>query len=568
MQKYPHVNKANKYAREVLSGKVVACKWIRLACREHLQDLESVKKKDFKYTFSKEAAQKVCTFVEMKPHTKGKWAAEKKKLSLEPWQCFFICVAWGWLKKASLKRRYTTVALYVPRKNGKSELAAALGLYMLSGDGEYGAEVYSGATSQKQAWEVFRPAKEMAKKSPMYRDFYGVEVNASNICQMQDMSRFEPIIGDPGDGASPHFAIVDEYHEHKTDALFNTMETGMAGREQGMILVITTAGDNISGPCFNLQKEIEKNLEKVTENESLFGLIYTVDDDDKWDSIEALKEANPNFGVSASADFLESQQKNAIINPRKQSPFKRKHLNIWTGATSAFINMHAWKKCEVKDLEIKNFEGQKCYIALDLASKIDVAAQSLIFPMENGKYARFGRYWLPESTVDDPSNEHYQKYRDMGLLNVTDGAMIDFEEIESDVLLDCQRFDVESVAFDPFQATYLITRLMNKGINCIEIPHQVRFLSDPMKQYEALIRDNKIEHNGDDFYTWMLSNLEAKVDFKDNVFPRKSSEKNKIDGPVADIMAFNRILSDHNNDIDDVLQNIISIDFDGGEEDK
>lgn len=164
--------------------------------------------------------------------------------------------------------------LLVPRKNGKSALAAAIGLYMLVADGEHGAEVYSGATSEKQAWEVFRPAKLMAQRSPALLSHFGLTVNAKNLHVLGNGSRFEPIIGTPGDGASPSCAIVDEYHEHPTDVLYSTMETGMGAREQPLMLVITTAGDNIAGPCYSMQQEAQAMLEGTRPDDEMFALIY------------------------------------------------------------------------------------------------------------------------------------------------------------------------------------------------------------------------------------------------------------------------------------------------------
>ena len=224
---HENVKKANKYAQDVAAGDIPACKWVRLACERHLNDIRSTKGyHEFPYYFDADAADRVCRFVQVFPHTKGKWASKGEKLALEPWQCFFLCVIFGWKRHSDGTRRYRRALLFVPRKNGKSALAAAIALYMLAADGEYGSEVYSGATTEKQAWEVFRPAKAMANKVPEFTEHFGVDVHASNISILDNGSRFEPIIGKPGDGASPHCAIVDEYHEHKTDELLDTMETG------------------------------------------------------------------------------------------------------------------------------------------------------------------------------------------------------------------------------------------------------------------------------------------------------------------------------------------------------
>lgn len=559
MAEYPSVNAANKYARDVAGGKIPACRWIVKACERHLSDLRQSKKSDFRYKFDPKAAEKVCIFVQQMPHTKGKWAAKRQKLELESWQMFFLCSIFGWKRKSDGMRRFRRALLLVPRKNGKSALAAAVGLYMLCADNEFGAEVYSGATSEKQAYEVFRPAKIMAQKNDELRDYFGLEVNASNLNIVDNGSRFEPVIAKPGDGASPSCAIVDEYHEHKTDAMVDTMETGMGSREQPLMLVITTAGDNLAGPCYQMQLDAQKMLEGTVDDDQTFALIYTTDADDEWTSVETMKKANPNFGVSVSEDFLLARLQDAKTNSRKQSTFLTKHLNQWVGARDAFFNMDRWRKCTDSSLRLEDFEGRRCFIGLDLASKIDVAALEILFPLGGGDYIRFGKYYLPESAVDSGVSEHYQGWMREGWLTVTDGEIIDFNRIKHDILDLSSRFQVEEVAYDPHQATMLVTELMEQGVPVVEMRHTVLHLSEPMKTVDGLVRAGQLRHNGDPVMTWMMSNVVAKVDAKDNVYPRKDRPENKIDGPVALIMAMGRSMAAKDMDISDAISDMISV---------
>ncbi|HEY9815491.1 MAG TPA: terminase large subunit, partial [Candidatus Obscuribacterales bacterium] len=344
MAQHPSVERANKYCRDVVGGSIPACKWIRLACQRHLDDLAKSKRSEvYPYYFDHQAAERACKFIQAFPHTKGKWAAKGDSLILEPWQLFFICSLFGWKRTKDKMRRFRRAELWVPRKNGKSILAAGIGLYMLAADGEYGAEVYSGATTEKQAWEVFRPAKIMANRVGDFKSYFGVEVNASNISILENGSRFEPVIGKPGDGSSPHCAIIDEYHEHQTDELLDTMETGMGAREQPLLLMITTAGDNLAGPCYQMQLDAQKMLEGIYEDDQTLALIYTVDADDDWTSIDTIRKANPNYGVSVNDDFLEAKLAEAKNNSRKQSTFQTKHLNIWVGSREAYFNVQRWR---------------------------------------------------------------------------------------------------------------------------------------------------------------------------------------------------------------------------------
>lgn len=530
------------YADDISAGKRDACKWVRLAVDRHTRDLARQDDPQYPYRFDAAAADKAARFIELMPHTKGKWAARNERLALEPWQCFLVCSIFGWRRKADSKRRFRRALLLVPRKNGKSALAAAIGLYMLTADGEHGAEVYSGATTEKQAWEVFRPARLMALQQQAMRDHYGVHVNASNIAVARNASRFEPVIGKPGDGASPSCAITDEYHEHATDEQLETMETGMGAREQPLSLIITTAGDNIAGPCYALQQDCQRMLEGVIDKDDTFALLYGIDAGDDWTTEAALRKANPNYGVSVDGEFLASRQAEAIGSARKQGVFRCKHLNEWVGARDAYYNVQRWLACEQPGLTLEDMEGRECYLGMDLASKVDIAALELLFPLPGGEFVRFGRYYLPSATVDAGENEHYQGWAREGRITVTDGEIIDFDEIRADILDLCSRFTVREVAYDPHQATMLVTSLAAEGVPCVEMRPTVLNFSEPMKMLDGLIRAGNIKHDGDPVMSWMIGNVTAKMDAKDNVYPRKERPENKIDGVVALIMALGRAL--------------------------
>ncbi|ARW94125.1 hypothetical protein MS6207_00802 [Escherichia coli] len=290
---YPNVNAANQYARDVVRGKIVACQFVIQACQRHLDDLMAEKSKSFRYRFDKDLAERAAKFIQLLPHTKGEWAFKRMPITLEPWQLFVICCAFGWVNKGIRLRRFREVYTEIPRKNGKSAISAGVALYCFACDNEFGAEVYSGATTEKQAWEVFRPARLMCKRTPMLTEAFGIEVNASNMNRPEDGARFEPLIGNPGDGSSPHCAVVDEYHEHATDALYTTMLTGMGARRQPLMWAITTAGYNIEGPCYDKRREVIEMLNGSVPNDELFGIIYTVDEGDDWTDPQVLEKANP-----------------------------------------------------------------------------------------------------------------------------------------------------------------------------------------------------------------------------------------------------------------------------------
>jgi phage terminase large subunit-like protein len=544
---------ATQYARDVVAGRVRACKWVKFACKRHLDDLKNSRLRAFLYTFNGQKAAHACTFIEHLPHTKGKWAREQtgkpgsNLFIMEAWQIFFVCQIFGWVRKSNGLRRYQKVYLCVPRKNGKSSLAAAIGLYMFAADGEYGAEVYSGATSEKQAWEVFRPALIMAKRTPGMCKAFGVQVNASNIHILRNGSRFEPLIGKPGDGSSPSLAIVDEFHEHKTDEQVDTMETGMGAREQPILLVITTAGIDISGPCYAMQLELQKILEGVLTDDQFFGIIYTLDEGDDWTTEEALRKANPNYDISTDGEQLRVKQKRAVQSSRKQNIFKTKNLNIWCGAREAFFNLEVWKSLADPSLKITQFKGEACYGGMDLSSKLDLASTINLFKRDvDGAehYYVFCRNYLPEETADDPEKSHYLGWVHDGYLTATEGNIIDQGLIKEDILADNKEFHIKQLGYDPYDATKLATELIAEGVDMVEIPQNVRHLSDPMKWLEAVILAKRIHHDGNPILTWAISNVTAKEDANENVFPRKDAAENKIDPAVALIIAMGRALGD------------------------
>ena len=530
-----HSEGAVDYALKVTSGEQPACKHTISSCERFLGDLERSQDEDWPYYFDSEAADKAINFAELMPHTKGRWAAKGETLKAENWQKFFFANVFGWKKKKDDKRRFREVYCKIPRKNGKSFLAAAVANKMFVADGEYGAEVYSGATTEKQAWEVFRPAKLMVQRSPEFKERFDIEVNAKNMCVMSDGSRFEPLVGNPGDGSSPSCAIVDEYHEHDKDDLYETMITGMGAREQPLMLVITTAGSNLGGPCYAKERDAIKVLADPSIDETLFVLIYGVDEEDEWDDPKSLIKANPNYGVSISDEFLLQQLNIARRSAAKQNAFRTKHLNQWVGARTAWMNMIAWRR-QQKDLH-DQFMNCPCYLAVDLASRKDVAVVAALFK-DHDKFFSKEFYFAPETAAEE--NEMYQNFSIEGEMVLTPGSKTDQEFIEEKIKQLCRDYDVQGIAFDDWQADYMMTRLSELNLPVINYNQTVKNMSTPMKDLEAAVLDGSYFHEANTCTTWMMGNVEARIDAKDNIYPRKSDEGNprcKIDGAVALIMA-------------------------------
>jgi len=547
-----HCAEAHGYAERVVAGEIPACKWVRAACARHLSDLDRQKTDPkFAYRFDEARASRACRFIEALPHVKDDFrhrAAKNERLQLGGWQKFVVCSIFGWVLKGTGTYRFRLVYICVPRKNGKSILAAAIGLYKLAADGEFGAEVFSGATTEKQAWEVFRPAKNMAERTPELRRAFGITVNAKSLSIEKSASRFQPVIGKPGDGASPSCAIVDEYHEHPTEDLFDTMKTGMGARQNPLLLVITTAGSDRSGPCFALQQKVQLMLDGKMDDDRMFGVIYTIDAEDDWMAPEALIKANPNYDVSVENTFLLDAQRDAVQNARNQNTFKTKHLNIWVNADTVWMNMVKWDSCADTHLVLEQFEKDPCMIGLDLASRIDIAAKVRVFRRlidTKPHYYAFGSYYVNEANVQSARNTHYQGWAHQGRLIVTPGNVTDHNWIANDLVADAQRFYVREVPYDDSQAISLVQFVearpdWNQVVQFVKFPQNTRNFSPAMKELEALVYDGRFHHDGDPVLGWMIGNVICHRDANDNIFPRKGPDENKIDGVVALLMAVKR----------------------------
>jgi len=544
---------ARQYAEQVVAGEILSCRWVQLACQRQLNDLARFKGKGSPYRFNPKLvdrdgrsfypADNLCAFIERLPHVKGPLAGES--ITLEPWQIFILSTVFGWVKSDG-KRRYRRSYIEVPRGNAKSTLSSAVALYMLAADGEGGAEVYSLATTRDQARIVFGDAQTMARRSAGFRSRFAVNVGAHNMHVLASGSKFEALSaeGSTLDGLNIHFGCVDELHAHKTRTVYDVVETGTGKRDNSLLWVITTAGSNRAGICYEARTFVTKLLNGVFEDDTQFGIVYGLDDGDDWTTENALVKANPNWGISVRPEILGPLQAKAMQLPSAVNNFKTKHLNEWVNADTAWMDMRAWDACGDSSLDIEAFTGQPCWVGLDLASKTDIAALMLMFqhPEISDAYVVFGKYYLPEDTVQAAGNSQYPGWMRTGRLTVTPGNVIDFGWIEADLLDLVSRFAVQAVAFDPFQATQLSTRMLAEGLPMIEVRPTVLNFSEPMKTLEALVLQRKLVHDGDPVLTWMASNVVAHLDAKDNIYPRKERAENKIDGIVALIMALSRAI--------------------------
>lgn len=545
MTKY--VEAALGYARAVVAGDVIACKWTQLACQRQLDDLEREPSEDWPWVFDEEAAQRPCEFIELLPHIKGKWARERRLIELEPWQCFIITTVFGWVHGETRLRRFKEGYTEVPRKNAKSTLSSGLALFMLSADGEHGAEVYSAATTRDQARIVFDDAKAMAERTPDLRTYLGVAIMQHSITVAHRASKFTPLAaeGSTLDGLNVHFAVIDELHAHKTRAVYDVIDTARGAREQSLLWNITTAGTDRSGICYERRTHVTKVLEGVIDDPSMFGIIYTLDDGDDPHDPRSWAKANPNWGKSVLMDDMEAASRKAEAMPSALNNFLTKRLNVWVSGESAWMDMRAWDRCAMTVLRdnLPEFYGAKAWIGLDLAQKKDFAALSLVFQVED-KWAVCTRLYLNELAVQESGNAHLTGWARQGYVQVTDGDITDFDVVAEDLRSLCRNFDVQEIAFDPALSMYFAGKLIEEGLPLVEITQRALFFTPPLIQVENLVLEKKLAHDGNPVMTWMVSNLVVKVSkFNELMSPTKERPENKIDGPIAMLMALGRALN-------------------------
>lgn len=569
-----YVNAALAYARAVVAGDLVACKWVKLACQRQLDDLEREPSADWPWVFDEARASRPCAFIELLPHIKGKWAREGRLITLEPWQCFILTTVFGWVHHETGLRRFLEFYEEVPRKNGKSAIGSGLFLYMLTADGEHGAECYTAATTRDQARIVFDDAKAMAERSPGLRTHLGLAIMQHSLTVAHTAGKGAPLAaeGSTLDGLNVHFALLDELHAHKTRAVYDVIDTARDAREQSLLGTITTAGTDRSGICYERRTHLTKILERVIVDERVFGIIFTIDEEDDPFDPKVWAKANPNFGVSVLADNMAAAARKAEAMPSALNNFLTKRLNVWVSGESPWMDMRAWDQCGNRALrDLTPYHGAKAWIGLDLAQKKDFAALTIVFEHEfetsvgtvfdptkraddpafyqrqsvvERKWCVSTRLYLNELAIQESGNAHLSGWARQGYVQVTDGDLTDFDVVADDLRALCRQFDVQEIAFDPALSMYFAGKLIEEGLPLVEITQRAIFFTPALIQVENLVLEGKLCHDGNPVMAWMVSNLVVKVSkFNELMSPTKERPENKIDGPISALMALGRALA-------------------------
>ena len=527
-KKYP----AEIYAEQVRDGRILVCEYVRLAVRRYYADLDRALERG--WHFDRRAALRASGFIERLKHTKGEWAGSRFRL--EPWQHFVLWNIFGW-KNADGTRRFRYAYIEIARKNGKTALSAGVGLYMLFADGESRPEVYSAATVKDQAKICFADAVEIVRATDLKH--YLTPFRNSIVYEARG-GMMKPLSSDYGthDGLNPSCGIIDEFHAHRDSGMFDVIKSAFGARRQPLMFIITTAGFNKSGACYAYRGNVIKILREVNEDDTLFGIIYTLDANEEWDDPRMWIKSNPNLGVSLSADYLADQVRDARNRPEAVRNVMTKNLNLWVDAERTWILDDTWQKC-VGTTSPDELRGCACWGGLDLSNVSDITAYVLLFH-ENDRFQLVPYFWIPEERMLEKirrENINYDRWVASGYVTVTPGNVIDYDFVKADILRRTAEYDLRSSAYDRWNASQTIIDLQNEGMTCNPFGQGYGSMSAPTREFEKLVLTGRIEHFGSPVLRWMLASTVVKSDPAGNIKPDKERSTQKIDGIVASIMA-------------------------------
>lgn len=544
---------AEKYANDVVSGKIVTGKWIRLACEKFLSDL---KRTDI--VLDVKQGQRAINFIERKlRHWEGSWRG--KPLLLQDWQKFIIMQIFGWQKDG--RRRIRSVYIQIARKNGKTSFAAAILLYCLFADRENTPQILVGANNEDQAKICVNSAGRIIQQSPELHELVDDETvklsiygrNIISIYHKDKDGAVKAMSKNPEtqDGFNPSLGVVDEYHEAKDDALLNVIESGQGARPEPLLVVVTTAGFDKQGPCYNKLRRgsIDMLSGKVTDDSHL-AFIYELDEGDAWDDPKVWMKSNPNLGVSVFPEYLKSRLVKAKNEgATKEVDFKTKNLNMWVDAPTVWIQDETWMKNSY-GIKPEDLKGAKCYGGLDLSTGIDLNAFCLYFPkfkQVNGRWINpvLWWFWIPKSQVKTEYFD-YTEWVDQGLITVTDGVfenVIDHKKIVYDITQLPLTYNIEAIAFDQRLAYHGVVQELGITFGTSEDENFIHGLfpftqsfpnvSLATKHMETLVHNYQLDHLNNPVARWMLGNVVLKKDAIGQIMPDRAKSAFKIDGIAA-----------------------------------
>jgi phage terminase large subunit-like protein len=554
------VDLATAYAEDVVAGRVAACRHVQLACQRYLEDRAAAEGGHSPWEFRADLAEAAMLFAEQLPNIKGPEAGQP--LRLIAWQRLVFANLFGFVERGTTTRRFRQGVVFVPRGNGKTTFAAPIALYLTFIEGEGGAEGYAAAVTRDQARILFDAAQQMVRRSPGFRQAFGVAERANAVYQEHTASRFAPVSSDAKslDGLNVTVAVCDELASHRTSEVYDVLLTAMGKRRHPLLLSISTATGNYAGIGRQLWDYSLRVLQGLQQDERLFALIYTIDEeDDPWAEASWIK-ANPSWGQAVQPDAVRAIMRQARNNPAQEAAAQTRHLNVWVGADEALFSSRAWQSCGDPGRSLEQFLGQPCHVAVDLAATVDLTALAIVFPSEgpDGRphYHVFARCYQNEAAVVEARNASYPGWAAEGWLAVTAGNETDMRSIEEDIRGLAERHRILSLAFDPWQARQMRQSLAADGLPVVEFHMRTGNLSEPTKELDGAMRAGRIRHDGNPVLAWCLGNVVGHYDARGNVYPRKARPEQKIDAAVALIMALgSAIAAEPETNIGEFLRN-------------
>lgn len=517
------LTKYKVYAESVLSGEIVACNNIKLACKRYLDFFE-------KYDFRSDKVDKVVNFISKLKHSTGEH--NNKNFILLPYQFFIICSIFGFYHKGTNNRVTKYVYTELARKSGKTALAAAICLYMLVADGENGSEVELVANSAKQAKICFQMCSNYlqsidrkGKYFKRYRDSIKFEYTKSLLQVLSSDA-------DGNDGYNSYCFCLDEAHAMKNSALWDVMVSSQGMRNNSLGIIITTAGFNKFGFCYQYRQTCIDILHGLKEDDAQFIAIFTLDEEDDWKDKETWIKANPSLGVTVKEAYLEQQVRNATNNSSLEVGTRTKNFNQWVSSMDIWLSNDILLKSS-KDLKIEDFKGSYAYVGVDLAAVSDLTAVSYMIPKDD-KFYFFTDYYLPASCLQDNSNaELYKEWKRKKLITITSGNVTDYDFILKDMLKKNELLLIDKVAYDSYNATQWAINSTEKGLPLVPYSQALWNFNKPTKMFEMLVKSDKVVLQNNEITRYCFSNVFLKSDHNENVKPVKQQLQNKIDGVIA-----------------------------------
>lgn len=556
-----YVGVAIAYAQEAVADKKGARfgKLIRQAAKRFIDDLARAKKRGAPFRFSPEHACHACGFIELLPHVEGKW--ETPEIRMHRSHVFFVVQLFGF-RKPDGTRRFTSALFAVARKNAKSTLASAILLYCQCCENEEGAQVISAATTFPQASIIFNVAKRMVEKTPDLREAYGLETWAKSITRMEIGASFKPIHAKAStqDGLNPSHVGLDEIHAHKTPDLLNVLQSAAGARQNPLWLFTTTEGYTNPGPWAEIRQFVKQLLAGVFGHEAdhYLALFFAIDEEDKatgakaddtfdeskWIKANPLIDSNPHLLAAIRKEAVEAKRM-----PSKLAEFEIKRVNRPAASANSWVALPKWNACAgVVDLEA--LRDVPCWGGLDLASTRDLTSLRLVWRVGDQLYT-WGRRWVPAAAVAQRTERGtvpYAGWVASGLMEQTDGEVTDYAAIEQAVLEVVERFNVQSIAFDRWNATEMVSRLVAAEVPLVEFIQGTKSYHPAMQELERAYIGGRLVHDGDPVLTWCASNLVARTDQNLNMAPDKKRSAEKIDDMTALLMAVGLAFASEGNE--------------------